>query len=134
MGVAMSLGTIGTDPRQRRHGGFGHAPADWTRDDNAQRWIALNEAGRALALLAGSRVVLSHAALRPAPARASAVAQALEDLSALMEPGLAALLAARARGVDARAAAGVLLAEFLAARDALLLLAGHDGDRPRPLV
>ena len=53
--------------------------------------------------------------------------QGVDDLSAIMEPGLSALLAVRARGGDASAPAMTLWEEFLAARDALLALAPPQG-------
>ena len=48
--------------------------------------------------------------------------QGIEDLSAVMEPGLAALLAIHARGVNPAPAALALWQEFHAARAALLAL------------
>ena len=46
----------------------------------------------------------------------------IADLAAVMEPGMAALLAVRARGADPRPAALALLNEFNAARLAVLAL------------
>lgn len=48
---------------------------------------------------------------------------AVADLAAIMEPGMAALLAINARGGDPRPAARALHCEFEAARDAILALA-----------
>jgi hypothetical protein len=50
-------------------------------------------------------------------------AQALDDLVAIMEPGLTALLVVHSRGDNAGAAARALWQEFVAARDALMALA-----------
>jgi hypothetical protein len=49
--------------------------------------------------------------------------QGVEDLAAMMEPGLAALIAVHSDGRDAAAPARALWQEFVAARDALLALA-----------
>jgi len=49
--------------------------------------------------------------------------QGVEDLAAILDPGLAALLAVHDSGSDAAPAASALWQEFLAARDALLALA-----------
>lgn len=46
--------------------------------------------------------------------------QGVDDLSVVMEAGIAALLAVHARGVDARSAAASLWEEFQSARSALL--------------
>ncbi len=48
--------------------------------------------------------------------------EGVEDVAAIMEPGLAALLAVHARGADAAPAALALWQEFLTARNALLTL------------
>ena len=46
--------------------------------------------------------------------------QGVDDLAAIMEPGLSALLAAHASGADAPAAAQALWEEFQSARNALM--------------
>ena len=56
------------------------------------------------------------------PWRREAAERALDDLSAIMEPGIAALMAINARGGDCRAAAEALWSEFSAARAALLAM------------
>ena len=48
--------------------------------------------------------------------------EGVDDIAAIMEPGLAALLAVHARGADAKPAALALWQEFMAARDALMIL------------
>ena len=53
---------------------------------------------------------------------------AVADLAAVMEPGLAALLAINARGADPRAAARALWQEFVHARAAILSLLPPSGD------
>lgn len=51
----------------------------------------------------------------------------IEDMAAMMQPGLAALLATRARGQHANVPAHALLREFRAARDAVLALLPEPG-------
>ncbi len=54
--------------------------------------------------------------------------RSIEDLMAMMEPGLAALLAVSARGADARVPALALWREYCAAREALLALLPEIGE------
>jgi hypothetical protein len=54
--------------------------------------------------------------------RRSLAEQGIEDLAAVMEPGLAALLSVHARGADPAPAAATLWEEFHTARAALLAL------------
>lgn len=99
----------------------------------ATRWQSLDDAGRVIAALAG------EAEPPPEPnfaARIEAIAddrhrlavQGVEDLSAMIEPGLAALLYVCENGGDARAPALALWREFTASRVALLALAADRGD------
>ncbi len=82
-------------------------------------------------MLAGSAAEPMTQTLRNFPAvmrdaggwRRNLVEQGIEDLTAIMEPGLSALLAVHARGASPAAAAQALWQEFTAARDALLGLA-----------
>ena len=91
---------------------------------------ALAKGWGVVATLAGAAVEPMSAEIRNFPVairdcggwRRELAEQGIEDLSAVMEPGLAALLAACARGVSAYAAALALWQEFLAARDALMSL------------
>ncbi|MBW8784643.1 MAG: hypothetical protein JF593_08390 [Novosphingobium sp.] len=96
----------------------------------AAKWATLRNAGIVVAQLAG---VDSEAAWPDDGAFPQAIAlaggwrlelagQALDDLAAMMEPGLAALLAVHARGLDAGAPALALWQEIAAARAALLTL------------
>lgn len=55
--------------------------------------------------------------------RRQSAEQGIDDLAAIMEPGLAALLAVNARGVNPAVAAMALWQEFHAARATLLALA-----------
>lgn len=99
------------------------------------RWAALAEAGKIVAMLAGVDGEEEDGAgrgfavlLRDAePWRRSLAANGCADLAAIMEPGLAALLAIHARGADCRPPAHALWQEFIAVRRALLALLPPDG-------
>lgn len=94
------------------------------------RWEALQDAGAAVAALAGLVPDEMGSRIRGFPARLRDAAewqldlaeQGIADLSAIMRPGLTALLAVSARGQDPSAAAHRLWLEFTAARDAILML------------
>ena len=94
------------------------------------KWAALGEAAGVVAVLAGLAPERAGAEMRNFPAlirdadpwRRERAEAGISDLAAIMEPGLAALLAVRARGADPRPAALALLNEFNAARTALLAL------------
>jgi hypothetical protein len=109
---------------------LGAAPAgaaDGSAEAIAGKWAALHEAATVVAALAGIAAEprpdglpqALHAA--SAPARAAAD-QAVDDLAAIMEPGLAALIAVHGGGRDPAAPAQALWREFVAARDGLLAL------------
>jgi len=101
----------------------------------SMKWSALHDAAGLVATLAGSIPEPMGAQLRNFPAairdaggwRRELAEQGVEDLSAVMEPGLSALLAVNARGADPTAPAMALWREFVAARDALLALAPPPG-------
>jgi hypothetical protein len=96
----------------------------------SMKWSALHDASAAVATLAGVTVDPMPAEIRNFPAvmrdcggwRRELAEQGIDDLSAVMEPGLSALLAACARGVSTSAAAMALWQEFQVARDALMAL------------
>lgn len=100
-------------------------------DVAAQKWIALHDAAAVVAALAGLAPEAPSAALTgfavtigQAPHwRRELAVQGIEDLAAIMEPGLSALIAVQAARGDAAAPAHALWLEFTAARDALLTLA-----------
>ncbi|WP_232843116.1 hypothetical protein [Allopontixanthobacter confluentis] len=109
---------------------FDAAISDGVQNAFGQQWAALEEAGMAVAVMAG---VEAHAAadtsvLRAFPSliektggwKMELARNGVADLSAFMQPGLAALLAVNARGQDAQPAARALWQEFSKARDALL--------------
>jgi hypothetical protein len=97
----------------------------------SMKWSALHDAAEVVAALAGLLPEPMTAEARNFPAtmrdaggwRREHAEQGIDDLAAIMEPGLAALLAVHARGADPRPAARTLHEEFLAAREALLTLA-----------
>ncbi len=97
----------------------------------SMKWSALHDAANVVAMLAGIAAEPMRADVRNFPAvmrdaggwRRDLAEQGIDDLSAIMEPGLAALLAVNARGVGPGAAALALWQEFHAARSALLELA-----------
>jgi len=97
----------------------------------SMKWSALHDAAGVVAALAGRTAEPMTATLRNFPAtvrdaggwRRAHAEQGVDDLAAIMEPGLAALLAVHARGADPGPAARSLYDEFLAARTAVLALA-----------
>ena len=111
--------------------GFGQASASAM----SMKWSALHDAGGVVATLAGVAVEAMRPEIRNFPAlirdaggwRRDMAEQGVEDLAAIMEPGLAALLAVHARGADPQPAALALWHEFHAARAAILALAPPPG-------
>lgn len=97
-----------------------HSPAA------AERWAALTHAGAAIAGLAGEAPCplkdWDTLAADAAPWRLARAECDLEDLTAILRAGLAALIAVQHRGADVRPAAAALLREFTDARAALLRL------------
>jgi hypothetical protein len=95
-----------------------------------ERWAALTEAAGLVAAMAGiaprtsaeERHGFPLRLAQAEPWRREHAERGVADLSAIMEPGIAALLAVRARGADPRAAARALWHEFAAARSAILTL------------
>ena len=106
------------------------------------RWAALAEASNVVAMLAGIEPERTSAQIRNFPAlirdmevwRREAAENGIADLAAVMEPGIAALLAVNASGADPRAAAKALWQEYITARNALIALlpAGGDEGSSRP--
>ncbi|MFC0589886.1 hypothetical protein ACFFF7_10710 [Novosphingobium aquiterrae] len=96
----------------------------------SMKWSALHDAAGVVAMLAGLAPEPMRPEVRNFPAvmrdlggwRRDLSEQGIDDLSAVMEPGLAALLAVHARGVNPAPAALALWQEFHAARAALLSL------------
>lgn len=105
---------------------FGQASASTM----SMQWAALHDAAGVVALLGGVAAEPMKPELRNFPAvmrdvggwRRNLAEQGIADLSAVMEPGIAAILAVQARGANPAAAALSLWQEFLTARAALLAL------------
>lgn len=102
----------------------------------SMKWSALHDAAGAVAILAGLEPSGMTPEVRNLPAvmrdaggwRRALTEQGIADLTAVMEPGLSALLAVHARGMCPKAAALALWQEFLAARDSLMALAPPSGN------
>jgi hypothetical protein len=102
----------------------------------SMKWSALHDAANAVGLLAGHEPEPMPAPVRNFPAvirdaggwRRELAEQGIADLTAMLEPGLTALLAVHARGKIPKAAARVLWQEFIAARDGLLGLAPRENN------
>jgi hypothetical protein len=109
-------------------------------DRLALQWIALREAGAAIAALAGGDIWAGSAehlafplGLHGAHARRQVlIEQMIGDLVAVIEPGVAALLVVHERGGNAAPAARALWQEFVAARGGLLALAPTEADDESP--
>lgn len=106
----------------------------------SMKWSALHDAAETIAMIAAKEAPRMTQDIRNFPAlvrdagegRKALAEQGIEDISAIMEPGLSALLAAHARGVLPQAAAEALLEEFVGARNALLrLLPAEDENKPQ---
>lgn len=112
------------DPRDSTAAGCDAGPANAI----GAKWLALHDAAAAVAVAAGLSGDAAGAPDHDFPAAINALggwqlAQAergLDDLVAIMEPGLAALLSLHQRGGDCTAAAEALLEEFNRARNAVL--------------
>lgn len=94
------------------------------------KWTAVHEAAAAIAEMAGIAPEYRAPEIRNFPAimrdtggwRLRLAEQGVDDLAAILEPGLAALLALHGSGAPAGPAALALWREFHAARAALLAL------------
>ncbi|WP_296675461.1 hypothetical protein [Novosphingobium sp.] len=101
----------------------------------SMKWSALHDAASLVATLAGLAPEPMRPDVRNFPAvmrdaggwRRDLSEQGIDDLAAIMEPGLAALLSIHARGVDTAAAALALWQEFHSSRAALLALVPPEG-------
>ena len=93
-------------------------------------WLALHDAAAVVAALAGVAARAPGTTERSFPEaipeadgwRRKLAEQGVEDLSAIMQAGLTALLAVHAKGIGAQVPARALWDEFVAARAALLTL------------
>lgn len=100
------------------------------------QWTALQDAAAAVGALAGLAPERSSPQVRNFPAlikdcggwRFDLASDLIGDLTAMMRPGLTALLAVNARGQDASAAALTLWREFQHARTSVLALVPDSGE------
>jgi hypothetical protein len=96
----------------------------------SMKWSALHDAVSVVGMLAGMAAEPMRPEVRNFPAvmrdvggwRRNSAEQGIDDLNAIMEPGLAALMAVNARGANPAVPALALWQEFHAARAALLAL------------
>jgi hypothetical protein len=101
----------------------------------SMKWSALHDAVGVVGKLAALAAEPMRPEIRNFPAvmrdaggwRCKQAKQGIDDLSAIMEPGLAALLAVDARGANPAVPALALWQEFHAARAALLTLVSPPG-------
>ena len=101
----------------------------------SMKWSALHDAAGVVGMLAGLAAEPTRPEIRNFPAvmrdaggwRRTLTEQGIDDLSAVMEPGLVALLAVHARGANPAVPALALWQEFYAARAALLALTPPPG-------
>lgn len=106
----------------------------------SMKWAALHDAAGIIALLAGMAAEQMRPEVRNFPAimrdaggwRRTMAEQGIADLAAIMEPGIAALLAVQARGVNPATPALALWQEFQAARNGLLALVPPPEETPPP--
>lgn len=99
------------------------------------QWAALQDAAGAVAMLAGLAAEKPSSQVRNFPAlikdaggwRYELATNGVNDLAAMMAPGVKALLAVSARGQDPTAAALTLWREYHHARAALLALVPEQG-------
>jgi len=118
---------------------FGNDPANAPRTSAQSfsvQWAALQDAAAAVATMAGLAPEKSTPQIRNFPAiikdvggwRFELANDLVGDLTAMMRPGLTALLAVNARGQDATAAAVTLWREYHYSRNAVLALIPDSGD------
>ena len=105
----------------------------------AEKWAALDDAASVVATLAGLTPEARKLDICDFPAlvgdtggwRRSLVEQGIDDLLAVMEPGIVALLAATSRGMTPSTAALTLWREFVRSRSALRELVAAPGPAMR---
>jgi len=98
--------------------------------DIAERWENLHNRGQAIAHMAalkaepfaGEIAAFPHQVEQCGPAERELIARGIEDIDAILQPGLTALLSIQARGQDPIAPALALWREYYIARKALLEL------------
>lgn len=101
----------------------------------SRKWAALQDAANVIAALAGLEAERTTPEIRNFPAlmrdaaawRRDLADRTIEDMTAVMEPGIAALLGVNARGASPAPAARALWREFVEARAAVLALLPPSG-------
>jgi hypothetical protein len=112
---------------------FGHSHS--AASASSRRWAALHDAANVVAVLAGLEPERATPEIRNFPAlmreaapwRRELADRGIEDMAAVMEPAIAALLGVNARGADPRPAALTLWREYSQARAAVLALLPPSG-------
>lgn len=110
---------------------FGNASASAL----SRKWTGLQDAAEVVAGLAGVEPEIATPEIRNFPAlmreaqpwRRELADRGIEDMVAVLEPGIAALLGVNARGASPRPAALALWREFVEARSAVLALLPPSG-------
>jgi hypothetical protein len=110
---------------------FGHGAAGAL----SRKWAALQDAANVIAALAGIEPEPATPEIRNFPAlmrdaapwRRDLADRTIEDMTAVMQPGIAALLGVNARGASPTPAARALWREFVEARAAVLALLPPSG-------
>lgn len=118
-------------PRAQGRVSFGQSAAG----GSSLKWAALQDAANVVAGLAGLELERTTPEIRNFPAlirdaapwRRELAERGIEDMAAVMEPGIAALLGVNARGADPQPAALTLWREFTQARTAVLALLPPSG-------
>ncbi|MEZ5689782.1 MAG: hypothetical protein R3E21_13515 [Caenibius sp.] len=112
---------------------FGRA----TADPVVMKWAGLQDAAAVVATLAGlqpdepesERTTFSTAMRHLHGWRRDLAERSINDISAVMETGIAALISAQARGSAAVPAARALWNEYIQARSSVLAIIGIDHER-----
>lgn len=107
---------------------------------SSRKWAALQDAAGVVGTLAGLEPERATVEVRNFPAlirdaakwRRELAEQGIDDMTAMMQPGITALLGVNARGADTRAAALALWREFIAGRSAILALLPPSGSMGPP--
>ena len=120
------------------HGDLG--PRTGGQRERGRRGFLEDDAAGVVAMLAGITVEPLKPELRHFPAtmrdaggwRRTMAEQGIDDLAAVMEPGIAALLSVHARGINPKIPAQALWQEYLAARNGLMALVPPPGEALAP--
>ena len=98
-----------------------------------EKWEALHETAQVIGTMAqlaredysGEIAAFPNAVVLAGTAKQELAEQGLEDLDAIIQPGVTALLAIEARGKDVTAPALALWREFYSSRQSMLTLCAH---------